>query len=108
MTIAARKARNAERDERRQKRGGLVEFDDPGVLAEVAGAEPSPEFAALVADESRRLFEALSDDSLRQVVRLRLEGFTNEEIAAALDCGLRTVERKLALIRKRWLAEGDS
>ena len=57
---------------------------------------PSPEFAALVADESRRLFEALSDDSLRQVVRLRLEGYTNEEIAAALDCGLRTVERKLA------------
>jgi RNA polymerase sigma factor (sigma-70 family) len=108
ITIAARKASNAARDELRHKRGGLVEFDDARVLAEVAGAEPSPEFAAVVADESRRLFEALSDDSLRQVVRLRLEGYTNEEIAAALDCGLRTVERKLALIRKRWLAEGDS
>ncbi len=77
-------------------------------LAQVVGNEPSPEFAALVADELRRLFEALSDDSLRHVVRLRLEGYANEEIAAALDCGLRTVERKLALIRKRWLAEGDS
>ncbi len=108
VTIASRKASNASRDELRHKRGGLVEFDDARTLAEVAGAEPSPEFAALVADESRRLFEALSDDSLRQVVRLRLEGYTNEEIAAALDSGLRTVERKLALIRKRWLAEGDS
>lgn len=108
VTIAARKASNAARDGLRLKRGGLVAFDDPGALAEVAGDEPSPEFAMLVADESRRLFEALSDDSLRDVVRLRLEGYSNEEIAAALDCGLRTVERKLALIRKRWLAEGES
>jgi RNA polymerase sigma factor (sigma-70 family) len=108
VTIASRKASNAARDELRHKRGGLVEFDDATALADVAGAEPSPEFAALVADESRRLFEALSDDSLRHVVRLRLEGYTNDEIAADLDCGLRTVERKLALIRKRWLAEADS
>ena len=108
VTIASRKASNAARDGLRHKRGGLVEFDDPGVLAEVPGDEPSPEFAALVADESRRLFEALSDDSLRHVVRLRLEGYSNEEIAAALDCGLRTVERKLGVIRKRWLTEGDS
>ncbi len=107
VTIAARKANNATRDGLRQKRGGLVDFDDARALADVAGAEPSPEFAALVADESRRLFEALSDDSLRRVVRLRLEGYTNDEIATALDCGLRTVERKLALVRKRWLAEGD-
>ena len=107
VTIASRKASNAARDELRHKRGGLFDFDDASALAEVAGTEPSPEFAALVADESRRLFEALSDDSLRQVVRLRLEGYTNEEIAAALNCGLRTVERKLALIRKRWLAEGE-
>ena len=108
VTIASRKASNAARDELRHKRGGLFDFDDASALAEVAGTEPSPEFAALVADESRRLFEALSDDSLRHVVRLRLEGYTNDEIAAALNCGLRTVERKLGLIRKRWLAEGDA
>jgi DNA-directed RNA polymerase specialized sigma24 family protein len=45
---------------------------------------------------------------LREVVRLRLEGYSNDEIAKALNSVLRTVERKLALIRKRWLAEGDS
>jgi len=60
-----------------------------------------------VADEARRLFEKLADDSLREVVRLRLEGYSNDEIARALNCGLRTVERKLAVIRKRWAAEGD-
>jgi len=99
---------NAERDERREKRGGLVDFADPGILNKIAGEEPTPEFAALVADESRRLFEKLADDSLREVVRLRLEGYSNDEIAKALDCGLRTVERKLAVIRKRWAAEGDA
>ncbi len=105
VTIASRKASNAARDERREKRGGLVDFADPRVLNEIAGVEPTPEFAALVADEARRLFESLADDSLRGVVRLRLEGYSNDEIARALDCGLRTVERKLAVIRKRWAAE---
>jgi RNA polymerase sigma factor (sigma-70 family) len=108
VTIASRKAMNAERDERRQKRGGLVDFADPEILNEIAGLEPTPEFAALVADEARRLFESLADDSLREVVRLRLEGYSNDEIAKALDCGLRTVERKLAVIRKRWAAEGNA
>ncbi len=108
LTIASRKAKNAERDERREKRGGLVDFADPKILNEIASAEPTPEFAALVADEARRLFESLADDSLREVVRFRLEGFSNDEIAKALDCGLRTVERKLAVIRKRWAAEGGA
>ncbi len=108
VTMASRKAMNAERDERREKRGGLVDFADPEVLNEIAGAEPTPEFAALVADEARRLFESLADDSLREVVRFRLEGYSNDEIAKALDCGLRTVERKLAVIRKRWAAEGGA
>lgn len=108
VVIASRKARNLRRDENRLKRGGLVDFQDPGVLDAVAGDDPSPEFAVLVADESRRLFEGLSDDSLRRVVRLKLEGFSNEEVAKTLDCGLRTVERKLAVIRMRWTEMGDS
>ncbi len=108
VTIASRKARNAGRDERRQKRGGLVAFADPEILNEIANEEPTPEFAALVADEARRLFESLYDDSLREVVRLRLEGYSNDEIAKALNCGLRTVERKLNVIRKRWAAVEDA
>ena len=41
--------------------------------------------AALVVDEYRRLLGALPDESLRLVVLLRLEGYTDEEIAASLD-----------------------
>ena len=36
-----------------------------------------------------------------------MEGHTDAEIAARLGCGLRTVVRKLTLIRKAW-SEGDA
>jgi hypothetical protein len=37
---------------------------------------------------------------------VKLEGHSHEEIARSLDCGVRTVERKLQVIGKRWTAEG--
>ena len=116
VTITARKAHNQRRNEGRQKRGGgrvvgegaLAGADPMGddFLAQVAGNEPTPEFAAMVTDEYRRRFGSLADESLRVVALLKLEGHSNEEIAKSLDCGLRTVERKLEVIQKRWLAEG--
>jgi len=34
-----------------------------------------------------------------------MEGYRNEEIAAHLGCGLRTITRRLEVIRKVWLEE---
>jgi DNA-directed RNA polymerase specialized sigma24 family protein len=64
------------------------------------GSEPTPEFAAMVAEEYRRLLERLDDDVLRKVAVLRMEGHTNDEIAEKLGCARRTVARQLALIRR--------
>ena len=119
VTITARKALDQVRRQARQKRGGgrvLVgsaqaggEDDTDGAgLDQVVGQEPTPQFAAMVADECRRLLAALDDETLRQVALLRMEGYSDEEIAARVDCSLRTVSRKLALIRKAWLREGAS
>jgi DNA-binding CsgD family transcriptional regulator len=36
---------------------------------------------------------------------MRMEGYANEEIAARLGISLRSVERKLEAIRKRWQSE---
>jgi DNA-directed RNA polymerase specialized sigma24 family protein len=47
----------------------------------------------------------LDDDLLRRLALLRMEGYSNEQIAERLGCGLRTIERKLALIRKTWEQE---
>jgi DNA-directed RNA polymerase specialized sigma24 family protein len=83
----------------------VLERADPdagGAFAEVVGDEPSPEFAAMVAEEFRLRLAGLKDDALRQVALMRMEGYANEEIGARLDISLRSVERKLEAIRKRW------
>lgn len=68
--------------------------------------EPSPEFAAQVADECRRLLEVLGDETLRSLAVWKMEGQTNAEIAARLGCDASTVERKLGRVRKLWSREG--
>ncbi|QDU23690.1 ECF-type sigma factor [Urbifossiella limnaea] len=109
LVLCARKAADLARREGRLKRGGgrLAQELDPGV---VAADGPSPEFAALVADECRHLLDRLGDDTLRQVAVWKMEGYTSAEIAARLGRSEGTVERKLALIRKAWsvgVADGD-
>ena len=97
--------------ERRLKRGaGRVRAEadlaaaalDAGGIAQAPSHEPTPEFAALMADECRRLFDSLPDESVRQVVTLKFEGYTDREIAERLNCGLSTVERRLRTIRELW------
>jgi DNA-directed RNA polymerase specialized sigma24 family protein len=71
-------------------------------MAQVPGREPTPAFAALVAEEYERLLQILDDDTLRSVAVCKMEGYGNEEIAGKLNMALRTVERKLGLIRRIW------
>ena len=78
-----------------------------GGIGQVLGREPTPEFAAQVAEQCEQLMELLDDPSLRVVALLKLESYTNEEIARSLDCALGTVGRKLARIRKHWESRGD-
>ena len=56
----------------------------------------------MIADELRRRLGGLRDGSFRQVAVMRMEGYSNAEIAGHLGTTLRGVERKLAAIRKRW------
>jgi DNA-directed RNA polymerase specialized sigma24 family protein len=74
-----------------------------GGLDRVIGNDPSPEMAAQVVEEYCRLRARLNSDALRQVLDLRLEGFTREEIASKLGCAERAVKRKLDVIREVWL-----
>ena len=74
----------------------------------IADPEPTPAFAAQVAEECRRLLERLDSAELRDVALRKVEGYGNEEIATQLGCGLRTVERRLRLIRGIWEQEGAS
>ena len=71
-------------------------------LDAVLGPEPTPELAAQIADECRRLLGLLRDESLRSVALWKMEGYTHEEIAARLGCVRFTVDRKLRAIRQIW------
>jgi DNA-directed RNA polymerase specialized sigma24 family protein len=113
VTITARKAADLAGRERALKRGGgkvvsagalARDVHEGGLLDEVACPLPTPEFAAMVAEECRLRLQGLPDDAQRQIAFLKMEGLTNQEIADRLGCGLRSVVRTLALIRKSWLA----
>jgi DNA-directed RNA polymerase specialized sigma24 family protein len=107
VVITARKALQLLRDEGRSKRDPRRSGDSPDptddstLIEEFVGNEPTPEFAAQVAEEYERLLNFLDDDQ-RAIAVAKLEGLTNPEIAARLDRSLRTVERKLQLIRGIW------
>ncbi len=96
ITIAARKA------------AGLFRCPTPwarddGVLDQIIGQEPTPELAAMVADEVRHLLECLPNDGYRTIALKKLEGHTNDEIAASIGCTTKNVEYKLRNIRATWL-----
>jgi DNA-directed RNA polymerase specialized sigma24 family protein len=113
VTFTARKAFDQVRDERTQKRGGGDVSGEsalrgaegsPADLDQIVGREPTPAFAAQVADECRRLLDLLADAELRSVAVWKMEGDTTEQIAAKLACAPSTVERKLRRIRGLWAA----
>ena len=113
VMLAARKAVDLARHESRQKRGGRGEEalgateDEAGAMAQVVGDEPTPEFAAQVAEECARLLDLLGDAELRQLALWKMEGDTNGEIAERLGCVERSVERKLRVIRGLWEKERE-
>src|SRR3954454_17500596 len=62
--------------------------------AGVSSAGPSPEVAAMVADECRHPLGSLRDDTLRRVALLRMQGYTNQEVDDRLSCSARSVARE--------------
>jgi RNA polymerase sigma factor (sigma-70 family) len=110
LTMTARKAIDQHRKHARQRRGGgnvrgesvfAQNSDNASPLADVIGDEPTPEFAAIVSEQLRRLLDILGNDELRSLALAKLEGFTNDELAQRHDCSTRTIERRLNLIRAK-------
>ncbi len=111
VVLTARKAAALVKYQSREKRGGgRVRGDsalrpaggDSGVggFDSLEGDEPTPEEAAILAEEVEDLLGRLRDPELRQVAVWKLEGYTNAEIARMQGRSLATVERRLAIIRR--------
>jgi len=115
MLITVRKSSDLVRYLRRAKRSkevgesavaGAQAAEQGQALQQALGREPTPEFAAEVAEECRRLLELLGDGELRSIAVWKMEGWNNSEIAGKLACSRRRVERKLELIRSIWEQAG--
>ena len=118
VRITLRKARNTanrhlqgKRDVRREDADAGIDRsagDLPGtILDHIDSDGPTPAEAALLNEALERRFQMLNDPDLRQLALWKLEGYTNQEIAARLDCTVRTVERKLERIRAYWETPRD-
>jgi DNA-directed RNA polymerase specialized sigma24 family protein len=113
VAITVRKVSDQLNRERRQKRGGgavlceadLADRSDDRAFKDIIGREPTPQLAAEMAEQCHRLLALLPDADLRSIALLKMEGYTNDEIADRLDCVRSTVQRKLNLIRSRWEQE---
>jgi DNA-directed RNA polymerase specialized sigma24 family protein len=110
VTITLHKVLHLVRDESRVKRGGTrrrnsssADGCDSDLLQQLVGAEPTPELAAQVAEETKRLLGRLPNQELVELALLKMEGHTNAEIAKRWNKAERTVERKLRLIRQLWI-----
>lgn len=117
VVITSRKIANQFRYEHQQRRNAnqtlgeamLQPSDGSAVnlLQSVPSHEPTPAFAAEVADMSEYLMAQLGEPDLKQIVRLKLEGHTNEDIAELMKVTRRTIQRKLERIRRIWLESTD-
>jgi RNA polymerase sigma factor (sigma-70 family) len=100
--ITLTKVRQKARFHGRQKRSFQREASlDTRVAGGLAGAaEPTPAEAAEFADQLEQLLAGLEDEE-RQIILLRLEQYTLEEVAERLGCSERTVRRILKRVQSR-------
>lgn len=116
VVITRGKVIDQKRRDGRQKRGsgttrgesvflrGTPEQQRRGLDA-VVGNTLDPEFLSAVGEEYQRLLSLLRNDTLRSIAISRMEGYSIEEIAQKMEVSVRTVERKIHLIRQRWMNE---
>lgn len=117
VTITARKIFAQRRSAMTEKRGGgkvrgesIFQQSDSSDemdrgIGDVLGDEPSPELANLLVENTQQYLDCL-DENLQDIARLKLEGWTNDEIAKKQNCVQRTIERRLERIRKKWSEVG--
>ena len=112
VVMTARKAINVVEKQKALKRGGGAVRGESVLNNSNSQSNPgfdhfesptnAPDFVAQLEEESKRQLDRLPDETLRRIARLKMEGYTNDEIAEQLETSTRTVERKLQRIREVW------
>lgn len=110
IVLTKAKSANQIRWQTAQKRGGkdlkgesILDVSFADGLNQVLNDEPTPDMIVDVTEQHGVLMAKLSNDLQRQIATLKLEGNSNPEISDSLNISLRSVERKLKLIREIWI-----
>lgn len=99
LTVLIRKVLARVDYEKAEKRGAAVS------LSTGVEAVQKADLSNVVAEECEHLLAQLDDEHLKNVVALKLDGCSNEDIAQQTGKSLRTVQRMLTLIRGIWTQE---
>ena len=112
LDITEKKSLDHIKHETRQKRGGgrirgeSIFNADLGLASiesvEDGSMEPTPEFATEFAECLQSMMSRLRDKSLCEIAVLKLEGYDNREISTRVGISLRSVVRKLKVVRTVW------
>jgi RNA polymerase sigma-70 factor (ECF subfamily) len=86
----------------RQKRG-LDQERYLDAIADLGGSDATPDEVAAFR-EVEEMIGGFSQEE-QQIIHLRLESYTNQEIAKQLQCSERTVRRLMSRIRERFKQE---
>lgn len=100
--IAARKANDMRKRAIAEKRGTGIEPGSSDGLESVPGGGLPADLSAMMMEEVRGLLDELKDGDLESVALLKLDGHTNDEVAAKMGYSRRTIQRMLKLIRDIW------
>lgn len=116
VVITARKAIHRLRGNQAEKRGGgavrgesifgAISPEENFGIDNLIGDSPTPEFALQICEESDLLMDQLPDGSFQEIARLKLAGYSNDEIVKQTGLSRRTVGRRLSLIRQLWNENG--
>ena len=82
---------------------GAIQGEDAVGFDFFVSEEPTPEFLVEMQEQQQGLLDTLADPNHRSIAMLRLQGYSNSEIAESLAISVRSVERKISLIKKVWL-----
>jgi DNA-directed RNA polymerase specialized sigma24 family protein len=116
LALTRQKAVDRIRHEMREKRGGgnvrgesIFAKGDLGSgafgLENLVADEPTPKTLVDLEEQHKHLMQILPNDMMRQIAMQRMDGHSAKEIAAEFGYTTRWAQRKLDLIRKKWLRE---
>ena len=87
--------------------GVEVDFDADGLLPDIAPRGPTPEEAAILADELENIRKLLKPEDF-EIFELQFQGYSHVQIAQRLGCARQTVRYKTNRLEQRLRSRADA